>query len=123
MLSPIPTLFGRLTYLASMRDPGTGRYAHPSLSRTLGPDEADQTLRQSHHQVFGKWLALSLEEQKSDLEQFLGETRGSRGPLHYRELPPPGAREVERQLYFTDLETLLELLDAGRGGAWETREA
>ena len=115
-LSPIPTLFGRLRYIAGLRDPQTGRYAHPTLSRAIGADDADRTLRRGHYQVFGEWLGLSLEEQKTDLEEFLNGNSPTAGPLGYRELAPPGAHEVERQLYFTDLETILELLDAGRGG-------
>jgi len=44
------------------------------------------------------------------LSEFLG---GPRFALAYRNLAPPTAREVERQLYITDLETLLELLRFG----------
>ncbi len=115
-LSPIPTLFGRLRYVAGLRDPQTGRYSHPTLSRALGAEDADRTLRRGHYQVFGQWLGLSLEEQKADLEDFLNGAGRPGGPLGYRDLAPPGAHEVERQLYVTDLETILELLDAGGGG-------
>ena len=122
-LAPIPTLFGRLTFLAGLLDPATDRYEHSSLSIALGRDETDQTLRRAHHLVFGQWLAMSLEEQMSDLGEFLASREPSLGPLHYRDLPPKGAHEVERQLYLTDLETLLELLDAARGASLETEEA
>jgi hypothetical protein len=47
-------------------------------------------------------------------------------PLHslrYRHLTPPTAREVERQLYLTDLETLLELSRFEPGGASSIPEA
>ncbi len=114
-LSSIPTLFGRLTFLAGLRNSETGRYSHPSLLSALGPEEADHALRRGHHVLFGQWIALSLEDQMSDLGEFLSAAGGARDNLHYRDLAPAGAHEIERQLYLTDLETLLELLDASRG--------
>ncbi len=121
-LSRIPTLFGRLVYLAALRD-AAGGYSHPGLSHTLGREHADRTLRHSHHQVFAQWLSLGLEEQKNDLDIFLNQLRAPRESLRYRELVPPGARDAERQLYLTDLETLLELLKFEHGGAWPAPEA
>ena len=121
-LARIPTVFGRLAYLSELRRTD-GRYEHPALAGTLGPDEADRTLRHSHHQVFGQWLNLSLEEQKHDLDAFLREADAVWKVAHYRDLTPPGAREVERQLYFTDLETLLELLKFEHGAVSPSQEA
>lgn len=121
-LSQIPTYFGRLVYLASLRDP-TGRYMHEGLVRLLGREEADRTLCHSHHQVFSQWLGFSLAEQKSDLDDYLRVAGGPRQALHYRNLVPATAREVERQLYLTDLETLLELLKYEYAGASWVPEA
>jgi hypothetical protein len=114
----IPTHFGRLAYLASLRDSTTGRYAHEGLVRLLGPEDADRTLCHSHHQVFSEWLGFSLAEQKSDLDEYLNAVGSPRYALHYHNLVPPTARAVERQLYLTDLETLLELLKYEHGGAF-----
>ena len=120
----IPTVFGRLVYLASLRDEATNRYFHASLCSLLGPEDADRTLCHSHHQVFSQWIACSLAEQKADLDQYVGETAGWKHLLqHYRNLVPPTARDVERQLYLTDLETLVELLRYGNGGGIEARIA
>ena len=117
-LSQIPTVFGRLTYLASLRDTSSGKYIHDGLMRLLGPEDADRTLCQSHHQVFSEWLGFSLAEQKSDLDEYLSIAGSPREALPYRDLVPPTARDVERQLYLTDLETLLELLKYEHGGAF-----
>jgi hypothetical protein len=106
----IPTLFGRLVLLSSLRDPATGEYSHPSLARLWDPEEVDRTIRVSHQQVFQQWLGFRLAEQKADLDEYLNEAGGPRHALAYRHLPPNAARDVERQLYLTDLETLLELL-------------
>lgn len=117
-LSQIPTVFGRLAFLASLRDPGTGKYAHETLVRLLGAEDTDRTLCNSHHQVFSEWLGFSLAEQKSDLDEYLTVGGTPRTAVYYRNLVPPTAREVERQLYLTDLETLLELLRYEHGGAF-----
>lgn len=117
-LSQIPTTFGRLIYLASLRDQNTGCYQHHGLSQLFGAEEADQTLRQSHTQTFSDWLCFNLEQQKRDLEDYLAELNEDKKTIlatwirlsPYRNFVPAGAREVERMLFTTDLETVLELL-------------
>lgn len=109
-LSQIPTLFGRLVFLASLRDNASGRYRHDVLSALMGPEDSDRTLSRSHHQLFSEWLGYSLSQQKEDLDEYLSTAGGPRHFRHYHYLIPPTAREVERQLYLTDLETILELL-------------
>jgi hypothetical protein len=107
-LDRIPTVLGRLAYLAGLRDPVSGSYSHPSLSQAQGPEEADRTLRRAHYQIFSEWLALGLEEQKPDVLRFLADE--GPGALRPRDLIPPQARDVEMRLYLTDLETLLEII-------------
>jgi len=84
----------------------------------LPGDETDRTLRNSHQQVFQQWISSHLAEQKSDLDEYLRTTGGPRYALPYRNLAPASARDVERQLYLTDLETLLELLRFEHGAAF-----
>jgi hypothetical protein len=108
-LTHIPTVFGRLVRLATLRDSRTGKYTDPLLAKLMGSEDADRTLRHSHHQVFMEWIGCSLASQKADLDDYLREEPQDLW-LIYRRLVPAGAREVERQLYFSDMETLLELL-------------
>jgi hypothetical protein len=122
-LSQVPTLFGRLAFLASLRNPATGRYSHEDLLRILGPEDTDRALCNSHHQVFSEWLNFSLSEQKADLDDYLTTAGGSREAFNYHHLMPPTARDVERQLYLTDLETLLELLKYEHADAFSLRGA
>jgi len=117
----ISTHFGRLVFLASLRDSATGRYCHDDLLRMLGCEDADRTLCRSHHQVFAEWLGFSLAEQKSDLDEYLQEPGNARQAMHYRDLVPPTARDVERQLYLTDLETLMGLLEVGHAAVLTAR--
>ena len=123
VLARVPTVFGRRLLIATLRDQETGRYSHPTFSAVLGAEEADRTLRHSHYQVFSQWLGFSLAEQKEDLDEFLGEPAARERLLAYRNLPPARAHEVERQLYLTDLETLLGLLDVERSGVFRNRKA
>lgn len=130
-LEKIPTVFGRMAYLASLRDSNSGRYRHFGLTQIFGESEADRALRISHERVFAKWINFSLEEQKSDLEAYIlsvGDDEASvleawRSLAPYRNLPPAGAGDAERHLYCSDLEIILELLrtelsdESGAGSA------
>ncbi len=117
-LAQIPSLFGRLVYLASLRDQNTGRYEHHGLAQLFGEDVADEALRESHAATFQDWLCYTLEQQKSDLDLYLAGLDTDKRTLldtwirlaPYRSLIPASARDVERKLYLADLETLLELL-------------
>lgn len=117
-LSQIPSVFGRLVYLCSLRDQNTGRYEHFGLAQMFSAEEADRVLRESHQRSFAEWLSFSLEQQKADLDLYLAGLNGNRRTIvetwirvaPYRNLLPAAAREVERELYLADLETILELL-------------
>jgi hypothetical protein len=117
-LSQIPSLFGRLVYLSSLRDANSGKYEHHGLGMIFGEEESDRALKQSHRKTFSQWLCFTLEEQKADLDLYLSALAGNkRGILEawlqltpYRNLVPAAVRRAEKQLYLTDLEALLELL-------------
>jgi hypothetical protein len=110
ILRQIPTHFGRLVYLASLRDSPAGNYTHAPFTDAVGPEVAGRMLALSHHTVFAEWIALPLAGQKSDLIDYFSETGAILDPHRFRDLPPATAHDVERQLFFTDLETLRDLL-------------
>jgi hypothetical protein len=130
-LARIPTLFGRLVYLASLRNQNSGWYEHGGLAQMFGNEQASETLRRSHLQVFQDWLCLNLEQQKADLQEYLGELPGPPAAVvsewlqlaPYRNLVPAAAQDVERQLYLSDLETLLKVLRHEYGAVSPDREA
>ncbi len=130
-LSQIPTTFGRLVFLSPVRAPNTGAYAHYGFAQRVGARAADVALRQSHSQCFSEWLAFSLEEQKADLDLYLSGIESDRKTIldtwirtkPYRNLIPAAALEMERRLYNSDLETLLELLTVVHGVASPGRDA
>jgi hypothetical protein len=119
-LSQIPSTFGRLVYLASLRDQNTGRYEHHGLSQIFGSADADEALRESHSRTFAEWLCYDLEQQKADLDLYLSSFQPDKRTIlstwirlaPYRNLVPASVRDPEKRLYLADLEALLEVLKA-----------
>jgi hypothetical protein len=117
-LSQIPSVFGRLVYLSSLRDTNDDSYEHHGFALMFGEELSSSTLRQSHHQTFSEWLCFGLEEQKADLDLYLSSLETDRVTVvetwlrltPYRHLVPADAKPPERELYIADLETLLKLL-------------
>lgn len=117
-LSQIPTIYGRMAYLASLRNQNTGRYEHHGLCLLFGNDEADHALRESHTFCFRQWLGLNLENQKADLALYFTELPADRPTLvenwlrlaPYRSLVPSTCGDAEMELFLADLEAILKTL-------------
>ena len=117
-LAQIPSAFGKLVYLSSLRDANTGRYEHHGLAQVFSEEEANKALRRSHAQAFAEWLSFNIEQQKADLDLYISalfeekrtvlETWLRLAP--YRNLTPTAVKSVERRLYLADLKAILELL-------------
>lgn len=130
-LSQIPAVFGRLAYLASLRDPNSGEYRHHGLATVFGPSEADEAMRESHALCFAEWLSYPLAQQKADLDLYVSTLEPERKTLigawtkfePYRDLVPETARAVERELFFADLEALLSLMRNECGVSLPDRDA
>ncbi len=117
-LSGISTILGRLAYLATLRNANTGIYEHFGLAERIGTGETDRIIRKSHLETFHQWLCFSLERQKEELESYFQELSGDQreilsnwlylGP--YAAWVPAESRDVERKLFYSDLEMILELI-------------
>jgi hypothetical protein len=124
-LSQIPTVFGRLVYLASLRNANSGRYEHHGLALIFGEDEANKALKKSHSEVFAQWIAFNIEQQKADLDLYISSLYEDRRTVvetwltlePYRNIIPTAVRAVERRLYVSDLTALMELLRNAYGVA------
>ena len=123
-LSRIPTLYGRLVYLASLRDPDTGKYRHHGLNAVFGRTESSAALARSHAEVFREWLYQPLSDRFADLNEYLSSidarrdviVRNWRRGRVYRNSVPAGALEAERALFYTDMDTMLTILKNPSGG-------
>jgi pimeloyl-ACP methyl ester carboxylesterase len=106
----IDTVFRRLAYLASLRDPDGGMYRHPALNQ-MAPEEIDAALREVHWRVFYQWLDFTLGQQRAELTEYLGnrqdgdpsllpQLQGSHAVAH---LPPAEAGRPERLFFENSL--------------------
>jgi hypothetical protein len=117
-LSRVPSLFGRLVYLSSLRSGITGKYEHHGLALTFGEDASHGALADSHAETFASWLNCSLEQQKADLDLYLSTLIPDRAAIvdtwmrvgPYHNLVPASTRESERYLFGSDFRALLEVL-------------
>ena len=117
-IAEIPSLFGRLVYLASLRDENKGFYHHAALEEQCDAEHCDLLLAQSHRAVFYDWLALGLPEQCADLREYLQSLHGLPSViLNTWKKAEPFSRYLpetygagDRELFLTDLRTLIDLL-------------
>jgi hypothetical protein len=117
-LSRIPTVYGRLAYLVSLRDANSGIYRHHGLAAVFGRDDSARALRESHEQTFVDWLKLDLESKIADLRQYI-EGLDDAPPLVLNYLGnsaknefqlPESTREADRRLFHRDFETAVAVL-------------
>jgi hypothetical protein len=117
-LAGISGEFGRLTYMASLRDLSSGRYEHAGLA-ALYPDEPmQQALQLCHEQIFERVLETPLSRQEADLKECLERMPGEllatlahwRRMEAYRVLMPERAPEYLKDLFCSNLRALLEIL-------------
>src|SRR6266850_4909732 len=118
-LVAIPNLYGRLIYIASLRDLSTGTYEHSGLAALYSPEAIQEALECCHHESFQRILETPLAIQAGDLRECLQEMDGSfsatlsnwRRMESYRILPPSNATDYLRELFFSNLRALLEILE------------
>lgn len=117
-LAAIPSLYGRLAYLASLRDLSSGHYHHEGLA-ALYPDGAIQAaLKLCHEQVFERILETPLSRQEMDLRDCLtGMEGGLPGAVDhwqsmetYRILLPENPAGYLKDLFCSNLRALLAIL-------------
>jgi hypothetical protein len=119
-LSAIPNTFGRLIYIASLRDLSSGNYEHAGLAALYPQHAVQESLECCHHEVFQRTLETPLSIQAEDLRECL---EGMPGPFaatvsnwrqfeSYRILPPGDTPDYLRELFFSNLRALLEILEA-----------
>jgi len=124
-LEPLPGPFARLVHIASLRDLSTGRYEHAGLE-VLYPDEAiQQALEMCHEQIFERILESPLKQQEQDLKLCLGSMAGGfrqtvdhwRRMEAFRVLLPEDAPGYLKELFCSNMQALLEILDQGHSTA------
>ena len=113
-LSAIPSAFGKLVYLANLRNTETGSYDHYGLAVVFGEQDAEQALKHSHQQLFQEWLARGMKEQKRDLDLYLSSQDEWFKRTEFTELLPQTCRAPEKQMFTEDLKQLLQIIKTER---------
>ena len=114
-LAAIPSDYGRLYYLYSLRDPATGRYEHDGLTSLYSNASVQDGLAHCHEELLGRILETPLREQERDLSAFLrGAREKFRTSLHawqgdeaLRAMCPEGLPDYLGDLFCSNLSVLL----------------
>lgn len=122
-LQQIPTMLGKLAYLSKLRNTETDRYEHFGLSAVFGPDAAEVAMRSSHLDLLEQWLALPLDRQRVDLEEyldslpqpFLKSVNSWLRTAPYLQFLPPQRSNAQQELYLANLLLLLRSFTSGQG--------
>jgi hypothetical protein len=115
-LEPLHGAYQRLAYLAALREAKSGKYVHEGLSRVYGAGVVDQVIAECHEEVFERLLEMPLNAQGEDLRIHLESLPGTfEGNVILcretcKDWIPPQAPSYFRELYGSNLDVLLELL-------------
>lgn len=118
-LAGIPGEFGRLTYMASLRDLSSGKYEHAGLAALYPAEATQQALEACHEQIFERVLESPLARQETDLRECLLNMPGGlcatvahwRRMEAYRVLMPERSPVYLKELFCSNLRALLEILE------------
>ena len=124
-LSRIPSVYGRLVYLAGLRDPNSGLYRHHGLGLAFGREDSARALQDSHYNVFGDWLNFPLAAKSSDLTEYLTGLEDDSAVVattwlhsgYFRQLVPDQATRAQRMQFEHELGTMLSMIRNVPGGA------
>jgi hypothetical protein len=118
VLGKIHTGFGKLAYVVALLDTESGiRYRH-QLSSSYGEGVVESVLRERHQQLFAERLLMTLDEQQTDLSEYLlrknidlsaGLERWISQILNDK-FVPACTIGPSRDLFWADLQTVLTLI-------------
>ncbi len=121
-LAIIPSDFGRLYYVSSLRDSTTGRYRHDGLEDVYSENSVQEALEHSHEELFSRILETPLNQQERDLRKCLdsaGDKFGTvvetwRKDQSFRTMCPEGLPNYLKELFYSNLSALLAIFSAER---------
>jgi hypothetical protein len=121
-LAAIPSDFGRLYYVSSLKDSDSGRYEHEGLM-SLYPENAVQAaLSHCHEELFSRILESPLSKQAQDLRECL-ETAGDRywdvieswrENSYFQGMCPEGLPDYLHDLFCSNMGALLAIFSTNK---------
>jgi hypothetical protein len=121
-LSRIPSAFGKLAFVAGLRQMNPDRDYYPAAIAAYGKEQIDAACRWKHREIFYAWQCAPLATQTEEVAQYLADQgNGDNAPIaqtiqqwiqerSYEKLIPEAAGEQERDLFSSDLRAILQLL-------------
>jgi hypothetical protein len=121
-LAVISSEYGKLIYLASLRDLASGAYRHEGLEALYSAGSVQEALLQAHREVCLRIMEMPLALQGMDLANcwkgFEADAEGLVGNWKeseaYRTLMPFGLPDYMRTLFCSNIETLLSVFESDR---------
>jgi hypothetical protein len=121
-LAVIPSVFGRLYYVSSLKDLTTGRYQHDGLVEVYSENSVQEALVQCHEELFARILETPLLEQERDLRKCLDRTGNTfwtvvdvwRKDRSFQTLCPEGLPTYLKDLFCSNLGALLAIFSSQR---------
>ena len=121
-LAVIPSEFGRLFYVSSLKDSANGRYQHAGLVELYSEDSVQVALGDCHEELFSRILETPLLEQERDLRKCL-DTAGDRfwtvvdawrKDNSFQTMCPEGLPSYLKDLFCSNLAALLAIFSSQR---------
>jgi hypothetical protein len=121
-LAGISSEYGKLIYLASLRDLASGIYRHEGLEALYSAGSVQESLLHAHREVCGRIMEMPLARQEKDLlscwQGFEADAQGLvenwKESEAYRTLIPFGLPDYLRTLFCSNIETLLAVFENDR---------
>jgi hypothetical protein len=121
-LAVIPSDYGKLYYVNSLRNSDTGRYQHDGLAVLYSEDSVQVALAQCHEEIFARILEAPLRQQERDLrkcleaagDQFWPVVESWREGRLFKDMCPEGLPEYLSDLFCSNMGALLAIFSSAR---------
>jgi hypothetical protein len=124
-LAAIPSDFGRLYYVSSLKDADTGRYRHDGLMTLYSEDSVQVALARCHEELFSRILETPLRQQERDLrdcldmagDNFWAVVESWRESRFFWTMCPEGLPSYLDELFCSNMGALLAVFAANRANS------